>query len=55
MIIKKAFKFNTNSTNKIQASATLHQRINCGGSNPVNITNVRVAKVIINLFYKFSK
>ena len=38
MSAKKLPKCTPDPANKTQASATLHQGNNCGGSNPVNVT-----------------
>ncbi len=39
MTIKKMLTFNTDFKNKFKASATLHQGINCGGTNPAKCNN----------------
>ncbi len=39
MSVKKLPKCTPDPENKTQASVTLHQGINCGGSNPVNVTS----------------
>jgi hypothetical protein len=38
MSAEKLPQYTPDHKNKTQASATLHQGNNCGGSNPVNVT-----------------
>ena len=38
MSAEKLPQYTLDPENKTQASATLHQGNNCGGSNPVNVT-----------------
>jgi len=53
MSAKKLPKCTPDPRNKTQASVTLHQGNNCGGSNPANITKRWSGKNLTNRVFLF--